>query len=110
MTAIAFSAPEPPEYLDDDVRVKRSVDYLVMELGLLNAAERTDVLAYMIGELHITPARYAEIYARNGERAGDGDAWRGRVCQCGAIVGFGTIHECRSEQMSGGQRYADVGR
>ncbi len=105
-----FSAPDPPAYLDDDVRVKRTVDYLAMELCLLNPDDRLDVLAYMIGELFFTAAASAEIYTRNAEVVGDGDAWRGSVCESGTIVGFGTIHECRSEQMSGGQQYINIGR
>ncbi len=116
MSSQPFSVPEPPNYEDESeyedkvLQAHHAADSLLFALDALDQAERTDVLAYLIGELGMTPERYAKVYARNGEIVGDGDAWRGRICECGTIVGEGTPHECRSESMAGGQQYINVGR
>ncbi len=116
MNAIPFSAPEPPvyedesEYEDKALQAHHVADSLLCALDGLDQAERTDLLAYLIGELGMTPERYAEVYARNAEIVGDGDAWCGQTCECGTIVGEGTVHECRSEVLASGQQYINVGR
>ena len=110
MSAIPFSAAEPPEYVDEEESLMRDVETLRVALDVLDADARTRVMAHVIGELGITPARYCDLRDYLKTKFTDGDEWRGDHCpNCRQMIGEGVPHECRGEQMYN-QRYIDIGR
>ena len=78
MSAIPFSAPDPPDYADEETRLMRDVETLRVGLDVLDTDARTRVMAHIIGELCITEERYAILheYLNTKYRIRDGKQWR----------------------------------
>ena len=76
--SMPFSAPDPPEFVDEEEQLMRDVETLRVGLDVLDTDARTRVMAHIIGELCITEERYAALreYLDAKYRVTDGKQFR----------------------------------